>query len=94
MSQIANIFESADVDLCSFLLLHDVKYLDCRVETDTRTGRSRAIIRFLDEKQNARDLERLFLTSEFKRYRDLNKFLLKEVHRACETIKRSFIEGD
>lgn len=95
MSQRSNkIFETHDVDLGTFLQLHDVPYLDCRVESDPKTRRVRAVLRFLDEKQNARDLERLFLTSDFKKFRDINKFLLKEVHKACDMIKRQVIEGE
>lgn len=91
----SKIYETADVDLASFLCLHDVQYLDCRVESDPRSGRARAIIRFVDDKQNARDLERVFLTSEFKKYRDINKFLLKEVHKACDQVKKQVIgEGN
>lgn len=87
----SKIYETYDVDLGSFLCLHDVQFLDCRVESDPKTGRARAILRFVDEKQNARDLERVFLTSDYKRYRDLNKFLLKEVHKACDSIKKQVI---
>jgi hypothetical protein len=94
MSQKNKIFETADVDLGSFLCIHDVPYVDCRVEADPKTGRARAILRFLDDKQNARDLERMFITSEMKKFRDVNKFLLKEVHRACDLIKKQIVEGD
>lgn len=90
----SKIFETHDVDLGSYLVLHDINYVDCRVEADPKNGRARAILRFLDDKQNARDLERMFLTSEMKKFRDINKFLLKEVHRACDIIKKQIVEGD
>ena len=86
-------FTTFDVDLAAFLMMHDVPYLGCTVESDPRNGRSRAIIRFLDEKQNARDLERLFLSSEVKKFREIHKFMLREVHKACDIIKKDVI-GD
>lgn len=94
MEKSSKIFETDNVDLGSYLLINDVKYLDCRVETDARSGRAKAILRFIDTRQNARDLERMFLTSDFKKYRDLNKFLLKEVHKACENVRKQIIEGE
>lgn len=94
MEKSSKIFETDNVDLGSYLLINDVEYVNCRVETDPRNGRAKAILRFVDTRQNARDLERMFLTSEFKKYRDLNKFLLKEVHKACEDVRRQIIENE
>lgn len=94
MEKSSKIFETDNVDLGSYLLINDVEYLDCRVETDGRSGRAKAILRFIDKRQNARDLERMFLTSDLKKYRDLNKFLLKEVHKACENVRKQIIEGE
>jgi hypothetical protein len=77
-----NIFETTNLDLGAFLMLEDIQYLGCRVSAEEKSGDPVAILRFLDEKQNCRDLERVFMTSREKHYRDLNKFLLKDIHRA------------
>lgn len=84
MEKPSNIFTTDSPDLAAFLQLNGIKYIDCIIEVEPDTERSKGIMRFLDEKQNARDLERLFLTSEFKKYRDLNKFYLREVHKAVK----------
>ena len=78
-----NIFETTSVDLAAFLMLEDVKLLECKV-IDKR--KNIVILRFLDSKQNCLDLERVFLSSDFKKYRDINKWLLKKIH---ETIRES-----
>jgi hypothetical protein len=76
------IYETSNVDLAAFLLLEDVKLLEC-VASDQ--GRNIVIMRFLDSKENCLDLERIFLNSNYKRYRDLNKYLLKRIH---ETLRK------
>ena len=76
------VFETSNLDLGAYLMLQGVKYLGCKLGQDEAKRKPLAIMRFLDEKQNARDLERLFMTSSEKRYRDLTKYLLKEVHKS------------
>lgn len=75
----AAIFETTNVDLAAFLMFEGIKYLECD-RTTTYSGKEVVILRFLDERKNCLDLERVFLGSEFKKYRDLTKYLLKEVH--------------
>lgn len=87
-------FFTSDVDLGAYLCMQGIQYMDCKVESDPRSGRARAILRFWDEKQNARDLERHFITSDFKKYRDANKYLLKEVHRACKEVIKQVTEPE
>jgi len=77
-----NVFETADLDLGAFLMLHGLKFLDSRVELEGSRQKPKAIMRFDDEKTNARDLERVFMTSSEKRFRDLNKYLLREAHKS------------
>ncbi len=72
------IFETTNVDLAAFLMFEGIKYLECKA--DRSQGKELVLLRFLDEKQNCRDLERVFMGSNYKRYRDLIKYLLKEVH--------------
>ena len=86
-SKKANIFETADLDLGAFLMLHGLKFLGSRVEDDLSKQKPKAIMRFLDDRQNARDLERIFMTSSEKRFRDLNKYLLREAHRIIKEVK-------
>lgn len=75
-------FETQNVDLASFLILHDVKLLEFRKDPDKHRV---VLIRFLDEKQNCLDLERVFLNSDYKKFRDINKYLLSKVH---ETLRK------
>lgn len=73
------IFETQNVDLGTFLMLMEVKLLEVR---KSETKRNVVILRFLDEKQNCLDLERVYLNSEFKKFRDINKYLLSKIHEA------------
>lgn len=72
------IFETTNVDLAAFLMFEGIKYLEC--DRAQNIGKDIVVLRFLDEKQNCLDLERTFMNSNMKRYRDLTKYLLKEVH--------------
>lgn len=69
-----NIFETTNADLASFLILEDIKLLELSVKGKI------IHFRFLDDKNQCLDLERVFLSSPFKKYRDVNKWLLKRVH--------------
>ena len=73
------IFETQNVDLATFLMLMEVKLLEVK-RSDTK--RNVIILRFIDEKQNCLDLERVYLNSEFKKFRDINKYLLTKIHEA------------
>lgn len=74
----ARVFETKNVDLAAFLMFEGIKFLECRV--DRGSGKELVVMRFLDDRQNCLDLEQVFMRSDFKKYRDLTKFLLKEVH--------------
>jgi len=71
------IFETTNVDLGSFLVLEGIKLLECQIKDRTH---SIVVMRFLDEAQSCLDLERVYLSSEFKKFRDINKYLLKKIH--------------
>lgn len=73
------IFETQNVDLATFLMLMDVKLLEVK-KSDTK--RNVVVLRFIDEKQNCLDLERVYLNSEYKKFRDINKYLLTKIHEA------------
>lgn len=73
------IFETQNVDLATFLMLMDVKLLEVK---KSEVKRNVAILRFIDEKKNCLDLERVYLNSEFKKFRDINKYLLSKIHEA------------
>jgi hypothetical protein len=72
------IFETQNVDLASFLMVEGVKLLELK---RSDKNRNIVILRFLDEKQNCLDLERVFLNSDMKKFRDINKFLLSKIHQ-------------
>lgn len=72
------IYETKNVDLAAYLMFEGIKFLECAV--DRGTGKELVVMRFLDEKTVCLDLERVFMTSDFKKYREITKYLLKEVH--------------
>ncbi len=76
------IFETQNVDLASFLMLEGVKLLECR---KSDSNKKVVVLRFLDEKQNCLDLERVYLNSQFKQYRDINKYLLTKIHETLRS---------
>lgn len=71
------IFETQNVDLATFLIFEGVKLLECKKSSSNNRV---VLLRFLDEKQNCLDLERVYLSSPFKTYRDINKYLLGKIH--------------
>lgn len=73
------IFETQNVDLATFLMLMEIKLLEVK---KSETKRNIVILRFIDEKQNCLDLERVYLNSEYKKFRDINKYLLSKIHEA------------
>lgn len=73
------IFETQNVDLATFLILEGIKFLELK---KSETNSKVVILRFLDEKQNCLDLERAYLSSSYKKYRDINKYLLTKIHQA------------
>lgn len=76
------IFETNNVDLATFLVFEGIQLLECkRKEQNNRV----VVMRFLDEKQNCMDLERVFLSSDYKRFRDINKYLLAKVHETLRS---------
>ena len=78
-----NEFTTYDVDLAAFLMLQGLKFIECVLEPGIKP---RVVMRFFDEKQVARDLERVFMGTEVKRYRDLHKYLLREIHRTMREV--------
>lgn len=80
-NEVGKVFETSNLDLGAYLMLEGVRYLGCRIEIESQKRKPLAVMQFHDEKLNARDLERVFMTSTEKRYRDLTKYLLKEVHK-------------
>ncbi len=55
------IFETTNVDLAAFLMLEGIKYIEC--EASRNIGKDIVVMRFLDDKQNCLDLERVFITN-------------------------------
>lgn len=78
------LFHTYDVDLAAFLMTQGLKFYECKQDPIDRT---RALFSFFDDKGIGRDLERSFMSSESKRFSDLRKYLLREVHRTLKGIK-------
>lgn len=73
----ANIYETSNVDLATYLVFEGIKLLECA----KKPGQSNIVVmRFLDDKGQCLDLERVYLNSEYKKFRDVNKWLLKKIH--------------
>lgn len=73
----APIFETFNVDLAAFLLMEGIELIGFEMVDPIR---KKVVIRFKDKSQNCLDLEQVFLNSDYKKYRDLNKFLLRKIH--------------
>lgn len=71
------VYETRNVDLATFLLYEGIKLIEC-VKLENK--RNVVIMRFLDDKGACRDLERVYINSEFKKFRDLNKWILSKIH--------------
>lgn len=84
------LFKTSDLDLGAYLMLKGLPFIGCNIESSK--GKPRAIMKFVDEKQKARDLERLFMTSEEKKYRDVLKYLLKEVHQSVRDYTNTLLD--
>lgn len=74
------IYETANLDLAAFLILEGITYKNCYKSTDPRTDKTIGVFQFEDPFSKCLDLERVFLSSPYKKYRDFTKYLLKEVH--------------
>lgn len=75
-------FETADLDLAAYLAHNELKFLGSRVEYDKNQRRAKAVMRFEDPRGVGRDLERSFISSAEKQYRDHHKWFLREAHKA------------
>lgn len=74
-----NIFETQNVDLASFLMMEGIKLLEVK---KLEPAKRIVTFRFLDDRQNCLDLERVYLSSVYKKFRDINKYLLSKTHEA------------
>jgi hypothetical protein len=77
-----SIFETQNVDLATYLMLEGIKLLECK-KSDANS--KVVILRFLDEKRNCLDLERSYLSSQYKQFRDINKYLLSKIHEVLRS---------
>ncbi len=81
--KVTSIFKTQNVDLASFLMLEGIQFLGCE---KSAASSKVVMLSFSDEKQNCLDLERVFLSSEYKRYRDINKWLLQRIHKTLKEV--------
>ncbi|RLG45244.1 MAG: hypothetical protein DRN81_02370 [Thermoproteota archaeon] len=84
MDDKVKVFSTYDVDLAAYLMVEGLKYIDCVLDETHTQGKPRVIMRFFDEKDIARDLERSFMGSRDKHYRDFHRYLLKDIHRTLK----------
>ncbi len=70
-------FETQNVNLAAFLMLMEIKLLEVK---KSEYKRGVVLLVFHDEKQNCLDLERVFLNSDYKKFSDINKYLLTKIH--------------
>lgn len=75
------IFSTHDVDLASYLMAEGLKFIETVLDESHTQSKPRVLMRFFDEKGVARDLERVFMNSNVKRFTDCRKYLLREIHR-------------
>lgn len=73
-------FQTYDLDLAAFLMLEGIKFFEAKKEIG-ENQKPRIKMVFFDEIGKARDLERVFMGSSFKKYEDYRKYLLREIHR-------------
>lgn len=70
------IFETTNVDVATFLMMEGIQLRECRKSSDNPKV---VVFSFNNEKLNCLDLERTYLQSTFKKFRDINKYLLSQV---------------
>jgi len=88
------IYRTDNTDLATYLIYNDIKFLGCDIDINSITKKPVAIMMFDDVKEIARDLERAYYTSNEKRFRDLNKYMLKEIHKAVKRFNRQILEDN
>ena len=88
------VYETDNADLASFLMFQGIEFLGCRIDRHKITRKPVAVMQFDDTKEVARDLERTWYSSPEKRYRDVNKYMLREIHKAVKDFSRAIINGD
>jgi len=71
-------FETRNSDLATFLLLQGTELLDCKMSDNNDKV---VVMIFADKHGKCLDLEQVFLRSEIKRYRDIQKWLLQKIHK-------------
>ena len=86
MNKPVNTFETFNVDLAAYLMLEGLKLIECTQGPSSAYGKPQVVMRFFDEHGKARDLERVFMGSEMKKYRDYHKYLLRSIHRCIKGI--------
>lgn len=72
-----SVFKTHNTDVATYLLYEGLK-LEALEKDPIKI--TRIIFRFEDPLGKGRDLERLYIMSEFKKFKDLNKSLLDDVH--------------
>ena len=85
------VYRTDNADLATYLIYNEIEFLGCDIDINPVTKKPVAVMMFNDRKEQARDLERMYYTSKEKRFRDLNKYILKEIHKAVKNHTRSIL---
>lgn len=78
-------FATYDVALAAYLMLEGLKFIECKLDATPGT-KPRVLMRFFDDKEIARDLEKVFMSSREKTFRDYHKYLLRSIHHTLKGI--------
>jgi hypothetical protein len=70
-------FETFNADLATFLLMHEMELIEFKLSDPIR---KKVSIVFRDPIGQCIDLEQTFINSDFKKYRDINKYCLRKIH--------------
>lgn len=66
-------------------MLSELKFIE-GILLESPGQKPRVQMRFIDEKSQAHDLERVFMGSEIKKYEEYRKYLLRDIHRTMKGI--------
>jgi hypothetical protein len=71
------LYKTKNTDLAAFLLLEGIELETLEKNSQAPTD---IVLVFRDPKSKCLDLERIFISSREKKFRDLHRYLLKQVH--------------
>jgi hypothetical protein len=73
------IYETTNAALAAYLYNLGIKFLEASV--DSNKAKPTVTLRFLDTKNNCRDLEYIYMKSPEKLHNEIYRFFLTEIHK-------------